>query len=258
MRETQSPKRSWEECRIGITGANGSLGKALAKKLRDKGAYVIGLTHRQIAEKEASEEGPHEWVNWQCGEENLLEKIFSNIDILIINHGMNPQGQQDSHAINQALEVNALSSIRLMEQYEAVTMKTQNISKPREIWVNTSEAEIQPALSPGYEISKRLIGQIVSLRWSNLNPERKKNIKIRKLVLGPFFSELNPIGVMSADFVAKQIINQVEFGLILIIVTPNPLTYLLIPLNEICRYIYSLLISKIYKRKDPVNHHLDQ
>ena len=39
---------------------------------------------------------------------------------------------------------------------------------PREIWVNTSEAEIQPAFSPAYEISKRLIGQLVSFKYSSL------------------------------------------------------------------------------------------
>ena len=42
--------------------------------------------------------------------------------------------------------------------------------KARELWVNTSEAEIQPAASPAYELSKRLIGQLVSLRGANLGP----------------------------------------------------------------------------------------
>ena len=248
MRQPKPSNKSWEGCRIGITGANGSLGKALTKKFRAKGAYVIGLTHGAIKNKQSSEQGPQEWVHWKCGEESLLKNIFSTIDILILNHGINPQGKQDSKALSEAIEVNALSIIRLMDQFEALSMKKTNVTKPSEIWVNTSEAEIQPALSPGYEISKRLIGQLVSLRWSNSDQEQKKNIKIRKLILGPFFSELNPIGIMSADFVSTQIINQVEFGLDLIIVTPNPLTYLLIPLNEICRSIYSLLISKVYKK----------
>lgn len=238
----------WKGYRIGITGANGTLGRALTKKLRDKGAYVIGLTHRKIPPQQTSKKGPQEWINWKCGEENLLDKILTTLDILVLNHGINPKGEQSPLALNEALEINALSSMRLMNQFEALSIKGNTTSKSCEIWVNTSEAEIQPALSPGYEISKKLIGQLVSLRWSNVNKEQKK-IKIRKLVLGPFFSELNPIGIMSADFVASQILNQVEFGFNLIIVSPNPLTYFLIPLNEICRSIYSILTSKIYTSK---------
>ncbi|HGY5537409.1 MAG TPA: short-chain dehydrogenase, partial [Prochlorococcus sp.] len=67
-------------------------------------------------------------------------------------------------------------------------------------------------------------------------------LRIRKLVLGPFRSGLNPIGLMSADLVASQVIRQANLGLNLIIVTPNPLTYLLMPLTELGRMIYSQLI----------------
>jgi hypothetical protein len=112
--------------------------------------------------------------------------------------------------------------------------------------VNTSEAEIQPALSPGYELSKRLIGQLVSLRWSDRNKARG-SVRLRKLVLGPFKSELNPIGLMSADLVAQQVLIQASWGLSLIIVTPNPLTYLLMPLNELGRSLY----NRSFSRPDP-------
>ena len=122
--------------------------------------------------------------------------------------------------------------------------------------MNTSEAEIQPALSPTYELSKRLIGQLVSLRWNNLTTDQRKAIRIRKLVLGPFRSELNPIGLMSADFVAGQVIRQANLGLNLIIVTPNPLTYLLMPLTELGRMIYSQLLragSPDNQQQSPAN-----
>ena len=45
---------------------------------------------------------------------------------------------------------------------------------------------------------------------------------IRKLVLGPFKSNLNPIGLMNPSFVARNIVFQANIGLNLIIVTPNP------------------------------------
>jgi hypothetical protein len=48
---------------------------------------------------------------------------------------------------------------------------------------------------------------------------------------------------MSADLVASQIVQQADLGLNLIIVTPNPLTYLLMPLTELGRMIYSRLLG---------------
>jgi hypothetical protein len=57
-------------------------------------------------------------------------------------------------------------------------------------------------------------------------------------VLGPFRSALNPIGVMSPSFVAREILRQVGWNWGLVIVTPNPLTYLLMPLASFSRWLY--------------------
>lgn len=233
----------WSNCRIGITGASGSLGRALTQKLRSRGAVVIGLTHGPIPSTEPSDDAPQEWVQWKCNQEASLKSTLVSLDVLVLNHGINPQGRQTPKDIKAALEVNALSSWRLMELFESLALNAEPSIRPRELWVNTSEAEIQPALSPTYEISKRLIGQLVSLRWNNLTSNQRKVFKIRKLVLGPFRSELNPIGLMSADLVASQIVQQADLGLNLIIVTPNPLTYLLMPLTELGRMIYSRLLG---------------
>jgi hypothetical protein len=48
---------------------------------------------------------------------------------------------------------------------------------------------------------------------------------------------------MSADWVAGQILAQSALGLRLVIVTPNPFTYLLMPLSELGRAVYNRLIS---------------
>ena len=85
----------WDQCRIGITGANGSFGKALTKGLKAKGAFIIGITHGPISEKQTSE-GPQEWVSWQCGKEDSLKQTLEKLDILILNHGINPKGKQNS------------------------------------------------------------------------------------------------------------------------------------------------------------------
>ncbi len=244
MLERSPLEKKFSSFRIGITGANGELGKALTKKLREEGAFVVGLTHKHVKEEEIKAEGPQEWVKWECGEESALNKTLEKLDILIINHGINPQGRQTPDDLSQALEVNALSSWRLLKHFEKIALRGSEKPQRREIWVNTSEAEIQPALSPGYELSKRLIGQLVSFRWNNLSRSEKEIFKIRKLILGPFRSKLNPIGLMSANWVAKQIIFQAKSGFTLIIVTPNPLTYLLMPLHELCRTIYSKTLKE--------------
>ncbi len=242
----QTLSNSWSECSIGITGANGSLGRALTHHFRNKGAFIIGITHRSINTKPDSEKGPHEWVNWQCGEEEKLSGTLKRIDILILNHGINPKASQSTDDLNRALEINALSMWRLIEQFHNISLKKAQNPIPKEVWVNTSEAEIQPALSPGYEISKKLIGELVSIHKNNLSKEERKKIKIRKLILGPFKSELNPIGIMSSNFVADKIIKQADLGLDLIIVTPNPLTYLIMPIVELSRSFYSSLVKLMF------------
>lgn len=244
MKQPEQNKTRWSNCRIGITGANGSLGRALTKKLREKGALIVGFTHRPIPTENPSNEGPHEWIQWECGEEAALDKTLSKIDILILNHGVNPQGSSSKKDLNNALEVNALSIWRLMERFEKLFLNKKQIETKKELWVNTSEAEIQPALSPAYEISKRLIGQLVSLRRINLNKKQKQSFAIRKLVLGPFRSELNPLGIMNANWVASQIIKQAELNLNLIIVTPNPITFVAMPLTELFRTIYARLLTR--------------
>ncbi len=240
---TESPqKKLWTDRRIGITGANGALGRSLTKTLRRKGAFVIGFTSKSIQNAEISTTGPNKWIQWECGKESNLKNTLKELDILIINHGINPQGRQSTDDLDRALEINALSSWRIIKLFEQVIFNSKEETSKKELWINTSEAEIQPALSPAYEISKRLIGQLVSVRWSSRTEEQKRKLKIRKLILGPFKSDLNPIGLMSAELVAKQIISQVEIGLFLIIVTPNPLTYIFMPITEFIRTIYGKLI----------------
>ena len=226
---------------IGITGARGALGAALARCFRAAGATVIGFTHGSAPPLQP--DGPNRWVTWSCGDEASLGPDLVQIDVLVLNHGMNPQGNQSPDVIDQALEVNALSSWRLMQRFEAISRATPQIH-PRELWINTSEAEIQPAVSPVYELTKRMLGQLVSIRGAVLDPSGRDALILRKLVLGPFRSSLNPIGLMTADFVATQVVRQASWGFRLVIVTPNPLTYVLMPLTELGRRVYSQILSR--------------
>ena len=49
---------------------------------------------------------------------------------------------------------------------------------------------------------------------------------------------------MDASFVAGQIVLQAGLGLNLIIVSPNPLTYVLMPLSELGRRLYSRALNR--------------
>jgi len=245
--EPSALKSPWQGLRIGITGVRGALGQALCRQFLAQGAVVVGLSHGPRPQSEDPSSAPQEWTQWQCDQEDALDPVLRTLDVLVLNHGINPAGDQRSETLSKAITINALSSWRLLNRFEAIATTFPQEGRPRQLWVNTSEAEIQPALSPGYELSKRLIGQLVSLRWSNRSAEQRQRMQLRKLVLGPFKSELNPIGLMSADWVAQQVLLQARMNLSLIIVTPNPLTYLVMPMSELGRGIY----NRLFNHPDP-------
>ncbi|BEV35876.1 SDR family oxidoreductase [Synechococcus sp. M16CYN] len=238
---TRLKQSSFKDRCIGITGARGTLGRAFARSFRAGGAEVVGFTHG-TPPSEDDKMGPNYWISWSCGNEAALDHDFARLDVLVVNHGINPHGAQSIEDVNKTLEVNALSSWRLMQRFDQISQSLPK-DRPREIWINTSEAEIQPAISPVYELSKRLLGQLVSLRGATLDAISRDRLIIRKLVLGPFRSDLNPIGLMEADFVASQVLWQASRGMRLIIVTPNPVTYILMPLTELGRRLYSQILN---------------
>ena len=212
---------------VAVTGASGTMGRALIKALASQGAKPIALTTSTSTEIL----GAVRAITWRAGQESELKAALQKIDILIINHGVNVMGDCTPGAISRSIEINALSGWRLMETFlETVNDRTGRATK--EVWVNTSEAEVNPAFSPLYEISKRLMGDLINVRRTDAP------CIIRKLVLGPFKSELNPVGVMSADAIARIILFFAKRDIRNIIVTINPLTYLLFPLKELTQAIY--------------------
>jgi monoglucosyldiacylglycerol epimerase len=236
------PDPSTDSLTVAVTGASGALGQALLRRWHGRGAQLVALCHGRAPLQLAGPDGqpiPLRQVHWQVGEEAALEPLLEQVDVLVINHGINVHGDCSAEATGRSLEVNALSAWRLLELFAALAPRRQGRRRP-EVWVNTSEAEIQPAVSPLYEISKRLLGQLLSLRAPELAP----TLRLRRLVLGPFRSALNPVGVMGADWVAGEILRQADWNCSLIIVTPNPLTYLLMPLATLGRWAYMGLLRR--------------
>ena len=231
---------------IGITGASGALGKELTKLFRQKGYKVIGFTHNK-PDSEKNLESPNEWIKWECGKESKLKEHLKKLDILILNHGVYDLSRENSNYEN-SIEINALSKFKFLNLFENIALSNESLIK-KEIWINTSEAEILPALNPSYEISKSLIGQLVSFKKNLLNKDIKKKLIIKKIILGPFKSELNPIGIMSPKFVSNKIYDLANSKNYLIIISPNPLSYLLFPLKEFFNFLYCKIIYK-YKNGD--------
>ncbi len=220
---------------IAVTGASGTLGKSLLKQLQQKGAKVVAITSKDSPL--VIDDQPIKTLTWKAGEESQLEGELEKIDILIINHGINVHSERSENAIALSYEVNAFSSWRFLELF-LTTVRTNKDKATKEVWVNTSEAEVSPAFSPLYELSKRTLGDLVTLKRLDAP------CIVRKIVLGPFKSNLNPIGVMSADWVAKVIVNLAVRDFRNIIVTINPLTYLVFPIKEFFVSLYFRLFTK--------------
>ncbi|MEA5514348.1 bifunctional sterol desaturase/short chain dehydrogenase [Nodularia sp. UHCC 0506] len=219
---------------VALTGASGSLGQALTAELLKHNAKVVALTTNP--EKLAPQTN-FKVLSWELGNEAELRKSFEKIDILIINHGVNVYNSRTPEAIASSYQVNTFSALRLMDIF-LTTVTGPQAKATKEIWVNTSEAEVSPALSPLYELSKRTLGNIVTLKRLD------GDCVIRKLILGPFKSQLNPYGVMSAQQVARGILFLARRDYRNIIVTINPLTYLFFPVKEASTWLYYRIFSK--------------
>jgi monoglucosyldiacylglycerol epimerase len=231
--------------KIGITGASGALGQALIEALSVQGAKVIAITTNKNIQTNLKTEtnttiqnkAEPEILYWQIGKEEKLQACLERLDILILNHGINVYGDRSPAAVQSSYEVNTISTLKLAELFlSTVTQSSHRAIK--ELWVNTSEAEVNPAFSPLYELSKRTLGDLITLRRLDAP------CIIRKLVLGPFKSQLNPYGIMSPHWVASAIVSLAKRDVRDIIVTINPITYILLPLKEISKSLYFRMCTK--------------
>lgn len=224
---------------IAVTGASGTLGRSLLTTLHKRGANVIALTSKEqpVTITVKGESLPVKTICWQVGKESDLAANLENVDILILNHGINVHGERTADAIALSYEVNTFSSWRLMELFFKTVRTNEDMAK-KEVWVNTSEAEVSPAFSPLYELTKRALGDLITLRRLDAP------CVVRKLILGPFKSNLNPIGVMSGEWVAQQIVNLAVRDVRNIIVTINPLTFVAFPIKEFFVGLYFKLFSR--------------
>jgi monoglucosyldiacylglycerol epimerase len=228
----RSSRLSFKDKTIAITGASGTLGRSLLRVFHAQGARLIALSSGTTAVTLPDiPDDAIRTVFWKIGEESLLDPLWAEVDILVLNHGINVHSDRSSEALTQSYEVNTFSHWRLLNNFLAVNTPDRSHASgdrtsAKEIWVNTSEAEVNPAFSPLYELSKRTLGDWLTLKRLD------SPYPLRKLILGPFRSALNPVGIMDADRVAQQIVTLAQRDVRNIIVTINPLTPLLFPIRE--------------------------
>jgi len=91
-----------------------------------------------------------------------------------LNHGIYDLSRENSNYEN-SIEINALSKFKFLNLFEDIALTNDSPIK-KEIWINTSEAEILPALNPSYEISKSLIGKLVSFKKKSFRQKNKEKI----------------------------------------------------------------------------------
>jgi monoglucosyldiacylglycerol epimerase len=218
---------------VAVTGASGTLGQALIAELSSQGAKVIAITTNPTTVFQPEVKV----ISWQLGAEAELLTDLQAVDILIVNHGVNVYGDRSPAAIYESYEVNTFSALRLAELFFKTVTKSSDPAT-KELWINTSEAEVNPAFSPLYELSKRTLGDLITLRRLNAP------CIVRKLVLGPFKSQLNPAGIMSARWIAWATIALAKRDFRDIIITINPITYLVFPVKEFCQSWYFRLFTK--------------
>jgi len=86
--------------RVAVTGASGTMGRALLTALTAKGAKVIALT----TSADSVFEPTVQVVPWQIGQEDALRESLRTVDILVLNHGINVHGDRSPDAIQRSLD----------------------------------------------------------------------------------------------------------------------------------------------------------
>lgn len=111
---------------VAITGASGALGQALLRQWHRRGVRLLALCATDTPLAVQDEQGgliPLEQIRWCAGEEESLRPRLQEVDVLVLNHGINLHGDRSADAVARSLEVNALSSWRLLELFAAVVQE---------------------------------------------------------------------------------------------------------------------------------------
>ena len=228
---------NYEHRTFAITGADGVFGRALIAYLVARKIKTIALTTRHNSSLTKEYDSKYiKVVVWKVGNYAAVKDALSEAHILICNHGIKPE-RFDSQSMGRAFEINVESHMVLAEIFFE-TIKTSLDVATKELWINTSCAEVIPVKSNTYELTKKQLGFAFSLI------RLEAPCIVRKLILEGFRSPLSPNVTIEAADIVPKLMNNARRDRRNIVISRNPLVHLLVIVKE-------TLIYWLY-RKSPV------
>jgi len=91
---------------VAITGASGALGQALLRQWHRRGAQLIALSSGDsplVLHDASGAPIPLRQVRWRLGAEAELAELLAEIDLLVLNHGVNVHRQRSRAATELSL-----------------------------------------------------------------------------------------------------------------------------------------------------------
>ena len=115
----------------------------------------MALSHRPEPSEHDVNAGPHAWVRWSCGQEDALDSTLRDLDLLVLNHGINPGGDQCPDSLSLAIEVNAMSHWRLMQRFEQWHNRLENVTRIDMCSGDHTSRSMIPSIRSGLMIQTR-------------------------------------------------------------------------------------------------------
>ena len=189
---------------IAITDASDNLGKALLDNLTQAGAKVIVLTvskEQPVTLTVEHEEQVLKTISGNIRQEADLGDILERVDVLVFNHTLNKYQQKIENFSDKSGEFNSVYRYYLLELFLATIRNNIAVAK-KEAWIILSEANNKLSQNSLSIFNQPNFGELVT------GKKLDAPCIIRKIFLIPILSK-NPSKLMSANWVAQQIINAV-------------------------------------------------
>ena len=162
---------------------------------------------------------------------------------MILNHGIKNDDKLTSSHLKNIFDINTFSHMVLTEIFLELQDENEVF---KEVWVNTSEAEFFPVMSPSYELTKKALGDFCVQHMLS------SNCIFRKLVLGPFRNATYPKRPFSAQLYAWWIIFFAKRDFRMIVVSLNPLTHIFVLFQRVYVLFCKLLSFLVFLWKKGV------
>lgn len=196
-----------------ITGGNGGIGYAVAKKLKASGAKVIITGRRKEAVEKAAAELQVTGLVADQSElpdiENLVNQVktqFGKVDILVVNAGITKFAtieQTEESQFDEMMNINFKGAYFTLSRFIPLLNNGASV-----IMLSSTSATISPQTASVYAASKAAINAVVKIAALELAPGK---IRVNAVSPGPIATEImNKIGLN--ETLENQLIQSVPAG----------------------------------------------